>query len=185
MIGRAIAERYAKVFYDLNMPRKILEKGLAELNTFLFILEKQPRFAAFLKAPQIDPKEKHKILKKTFGGRFEESLINFIAYLIEKKRLGYLNQILKEYGYLVDEHLGLWKAELTTAVPLNEEMENKLRQKLEEVYKKKIVIHTEIDPEIIGGAILIVANEMADWSVKGRLKSLKEGLLDTRGVKGT
>src|SRR6188768_866277 len=137
MIGRAIAERYAKVFYDLNAPRKKLEQGLAELNAFLFILEKQPRFAEFLKAPQIDALEKQQMLKKAFGGKFEESFINFIAYLIQKKRLSYLTQIMKEYGFLVDEYLGVWKAELKTAVPLSEEMEKKLRQKLEEVYKKK------------------------------------------------
>lgn len=177
MIGRAIAERYAKVFHDLNMPQKKLEEGLAELDAFHFILEKQPRFAEFLNAPQIDAQEKQKILKKALGGKFGESFINFIAYLIEKKRLQQLPQILREYRLLVDEHLGLWRVELKAPMPLSGDMENTLKKKLEEVYKKKILLHTEIDPDIIGGAILIIANEMVDWSVKGRLKKMKEELL--------
>ena len=182
MIGRAIAERYAKVFYDLNVPHKKLEKGLAELDAFLFILEKQPKFAEFLNAPQIDAQEKQTLLKKSLGGKFDVIFINFIAYLIDKKRLAYLAQIKREYKFLVDDHLGLWQVNLKAPMPLSEEMEATLKRKLEEVYKKKVLIHTEIDPEIIGGAILVIGNEMADWSVKGRLKKMKEELLtyDTR-----
>jgi len=182
MMGRAIAERYAKVFYELNAPRQKLEQGLAELDAFVFILHQQPQFAEFLNAPQIEAHEKQKMLKKIFGNKFEETLINFISYLIEQKRLSFLSQILREYGLRVDEHLGVWRVDLKTAVPINEEIETQLRKKIEDVYKKRVVIHTEVDPSIIGGAILVIANEMADWSVKGRLKNLKEELLayDTR-----
>lgn len=177
MIGRAIAERYAKVFYDLNAAAKTLEQGLAELSAFAFILEKQPRFAEFLIAPQIDAEDKRALLKKALKEKFSLKFINYIAYLIEKKRLSYLRQILKVYSLLVDEYLGVWKAELKTAVPLSETVEKNLRDKLEEVYKKKVTVLNVVDPEIIGGAILIVGNEMADWSVKGRLKNMKEELL--------
>lgn len=177
MMGRAIADRYAKVFYDLYASREKLELGLAELDAFVFILNQQPQFAEFLNAPQIEAHEKQKLMKKIFGNKFEETFINFISYLIEQKRLSFLSQILKEYGLLVDEHLGVWRVGLKTAIPISEKLETELRQKIEDVYKKKVVIHTEVDPNIIGGAILVIANEMADWSVKGRLKNLKEELL--------
>jgi F-type H+-transporting ATPase subunit delta len=177
MIKRALALRYSKALYDLDSPKGQLEKRVADFDFLLKTLKNQPKLLKFLEAPQITLQEKEKVLQACFSGKFDPTLFHFLSFLIEKGRFGYLSQIALEYRLMVDEALGIWEAEIVTAVPIEKEYEEQLKAKLEKFYQKKVKIKKEIDQKIIGGAVLIIANEMIDWSVAGRLKKLKEYLL--------
>lgn len=177
MIKRSIALRYAKALFDLDQTKENLEKRLKHFATLQKLLEKQPKLLHFLQSPQIRLADKERVLKACFKNEFDALFFHFFFYLIEKRRLNDLSQIAIEYHAMVDEFLDVWEAKITTAVPLDSETEQKLRRKLEGFYHKKVNIKKEVNPKIIGGAILVVANEMIDWSVAGRLKRMKENLL--------
>lgn len=179
MIKRTIALRYAKALFDLDHSKENLEKRCKNFNLLQELLEKNPKLRNFLKAPQIEAVEKEKLLQSLLKNEFDKDFFNFLIYLIENRRLNYLTQIGLEYRLIVDQFLNIWEAKITTAVPLEAETEAKLKQKLENFYHKKVKINNVIDPKIIGGAILVVANEMIDWSVANRLRKMKEDLLAT------
>ena len=96
--------------------------------------------------------------------------------MIHKGRLSNFGLIANEYKLMVNEYLGIWEADIVTAIPMDDESEAKLKQKVEEDFNKKMILNKKIDPKIIGGVILVIANEMLDWSVTGRLRKLKEKL---------
>ncbi len=178
MIQHAVALRYAKAQFNSDLAQGILEKGLDNFDSFLDFLKENPKVTKFLEAPQINLEDKKKALESIFKNKFEDSFFHFLFYLIEKGRLNYIAQIVQEYRLMVNQQLGIWEAKIITAVPLTPGIETTLKEKLENFYEKKIKLNKEIDPSIIGGAILVVANEMIDWSVKERLKKMKENLLE-------
>jgi F-type H+-transporting ATPase subunit delta len=178
MIKRGIALRYSKAQFNSDLASGNLEKKLEIFEIIQDVFKKNPDLIKFLEAPQISFEDKKIALESLFQKKLDASHYHFLFYLIEKRRLRYLGQIAQEYRMMVNQHLGIWEAKIITAVPLTPEIEKTLKEKLENFYRKKIKLNKEIDPNIIGGAILVVANEMIDWSVKGRLKKMKENLLE-------
>lgn len=184
MIKRAMALRYSKALFNENLAPKKLEERLENFAQVCAICKKNPDLVNFLKAPQIDLEEKKKVLHAIFQDRLDAFFYHFLFYIVEKQKLSYLHQIAFEYRLMVNQQLGIWEAKIITAIPIEPEIENVLKAKLEKFYHKKIKLYKEIDPKILGGAILIVANEMIDWSVRERLKKMKDNLMASRSENG-
>ena len=176
MIKRALALRYAKALFDMDLAKDNLEKRLTHFDLILDLLRKHPKSMKFLASPQILLEEKKHALETNLRDKCDSSFFHFLFFLIENGRLSSLKQIAEEYRMMFDKHLDIWEAKIVTAVPIGPDIEEGLNKKLENYYQKKIKIVKEVDPKIIGGAILIFANEMIDWSVKRRLKKMKESL---------
>lgn len=177
MIQEALAIRYAKALFDLDPSKENREKRLNNLVSFIESLHNNPKLLEFLASPQILQEEKRELLREIFQDRMDPPFFHFLFLLIDKGRLNYLKQIEREYRKMLDEYLGIWEATLVTAVSVGSDVEKEMQRKLENYYKKEIKIKSEVNPQILGGAILIHGNEMVDWSVKERLKKLKEQLL--------
>jgi F-type H+-transporting ATPase subunit delta len=180
MINRTVSKRYAKVLFDLDRNKDFLALRLEHFGQIIKILNENPNLRRFLQAPHIVQEEKRKILQEIFKEKFDPQFWNFLGFLIRKGRFDNLSHISTEYKLLVDEYLGLWEADITTAVPIDAECEAKLKAKMEKDFHKKIKLNKTVDPKLIGGAILVISNEMFDWSVIGRLRKLKENLIETQ-----
>lgn len=177
MIGDDIAKRYATVLFNLDTSQEMIEKIVEEFKSFLAILKDHPLLLEFYSAPQISKEEKKKITETIFKDKLQRPFLLFISYMIEQERVKDFPSIFHSYNKIVNDHLGIWEAKIITAIPLEQDVEDKLRQKLEKQYHKKIKINTALDPHILGGAILLVENEMIDWSLANRLKKIKDHLL--------
>lgn len=180
MIKRTIAVRYAKALFNLDSAHENLEKRLEDFKALQLLLEKQQKLLKFLKSNQITWIEKEKIFKSCLIDKIDPLFFHFLLCLIQRKRLNYLDQIALEYRLMASKHLKVGEAKIITAVPMESETEENLRRKLEGFYHKKMNIEKKIDSKIIGGAVLVIGNELIDWSVINRLKKLKEDLLSTR-----
>lgn len=176
MIGRNIAPRYAKALFEMSSINNSFDRTLEDFDLTTRVFQDNPRLITFLKTPQLSFEDKKKVIGESFKGKFSLLFMNFLLLLIRNGRIDSLMQIEREYCVLVNQFLKIWEADIVTAVPIDDESEAKLKKKLEEVFHKKIKINKKIDPKILGAAILIMENEMLDWSVTGRLRKLKDYL---------
>ena len=180
MIAVEVASRYARALFDLASSQAELENHQFEIEAFVEALKKNPRLRTFLSAPQIKKEEKRKVLQATLAGKTDEKFLNFLYFVLEKGRMNFLEGIAREYHRRVKENLGVLEASLITAVPAGQQLKEKLKAKLERNYQRKIEMKEKVDPLILGGVILVLANQVLDWSVRDRLASLKENLLAVR-----
>lgn len=180
MIDYSISTRYAKVLFDLDCAKGNLDRRLEDFDSIINVFNHHPKLLKFLKSPQIVLKDKKKLLLDSLKENFDLMFINFLSYLIQKGRLGHLVSIGNVYRILANEYLERWEADIVTAVPIDTESEEKLVKKLQKLFHKKINLKNKIALNIIGGAILIISNQMLDWSVTGRLRKLKEKLNATQ-----
>jgi len=179
MIKRGIALRYSKALFEMDKSEATLKKRLAYFQLLQNLLKANPKLEKFLQSPQIDKQNKEELLLSIFNKDADPPFLLYLMNLAQMRRLDYIDQIAMEFHLMVDEFLNIWEAKIITAVPLEEQTGMMLKKKLEDFYKKKIKITNEINPKIIGGAILLANNEMIDWSVASRLKEIKENLLKT------
>jgi F-type H+-transporting ATPase subunit delta len=180
MTDRRISLRYVKALFELDRKNAVLEKRLLDFEIITKVFSDNPKLMRFLNSPQIDLKRKKKLLFDSLKNTFEPSFLNFLFHLLDKQRLMLLGLIADEYKFMVNEHLGIWEGDIVTAVPIDDKNEAKFKETLKEKFHKKILLSKKVDPKIIGGVILIVGNEMLDWSVTGRLKKLKETIMATK-----
>ena len=80
------------------------------------------------------------------------------------------------YQRLLDSYRGIEQAEVTTAVPLDDEDKPRLEEYLGAIVGKKVVLKPEIDSSLIGGVIARVGGKLLDGSTRSKLEALKREL---------
>jgi len=102
--------------------------------------------------------------------------LNLARLLVARGSIGQAKQIAEEYQRLLDEHHGVIKANVITAVPLDDADKNKLAANLGQVVGKKVDLTATVQPDILGGIIARVGGKLLDGSTRSRLAQLKRQL---------
>lgn len=132
----------------------------------------------FFSSPQISLRQKKDVLKKVFESQIDQKFLSFLSLLLQKNLFKYIPEIFTQFRQLVHEKLGLMDVHLVTATPIDASVQEQLIHKLEHIYKKKMFLTQKIDPKLIGGGILTVADKMIDFSIRDKLNHLKQTLLN-------
>jgi F-type H+-transporting ATPase subunit delta len=67
-------------------------------------------------------------------------------------------------------------ATVVAPVPLTEQQEERLAATLQRIYARPIALHVEVDPDIKGGLVIKVGDEIIDGSATGRIDELRRRL---------
>lgn len=102
--------------------------------------------------------------------------LNLFRLLRSKARLALGPSIASYFTELVDAERGVVRARLRTAVPLDEQQVAGFRQRLAAQTGATVELEAEVDPEIMGGAILQVGDQLIDGSTRRRLQRLRQEL---------
>ena len=129
----------------------------------------------FLESPKIHFEAKSKLLSEHMKG-VNPLVLNLVLMLISRGRLNIIGEIAAEYQRLLRSSRGVELAEVTTAVPLAKEDEQKLARQLGRIVGKKIEIKADINPGIIGGFTARIGDRLLDGSTRGKLAALKKEL---------
>ncbi len=167
------ATRYSKALFEMEGPK---EERLGVLQGLLDAWKKNPEILTVLISPKISLKDKADLLDKATDDGKDKILHSFFNLLLVSNRCKSIPAIIIDYRKQVMQSLGVVEATIRTAVPLDPSEKEKLQKKLEATYKKKIMMKELIDPRVIGGAILSVGNNVIDFSVRGRLETLRKEL---------
>lgn len=175
------AEAYAQSLLELaNEQQSQAESIGKELSAVREIVVQNPTFAQFLADPGISQAERDATIKKIFGGRVSQLMMNFLGVLNAKGRARLLSQIADAYDDLLDEQLGKIEVDVTVAQTLTDEQLQTVRQRVSTALKKDAVVHQYVDDSIIGGLVLRVQDRLIDASVKYQLEAMREQLLAAR-----
>ncbi|MBI4267460.1 MAG: ATP synthase F1 subunit delta, partial [Chloroflexi bacterium] len=91
-----------------------------------------------------------------------------------KDRLSMAGEIADEYQRLLSAYQGIEEAEVTTAIPLDDEDRQSLEKRLEAIFNKKIVVRADVDSSLIGGVVARIGGKLLDGSTRSRLQALKK-----------
>lgn len=167
---------YARALLDLEDSQEHLNKHLESLEKVAAVLESNPKFAKLLSAAHIPLQQREDVLKQAFQAIDDEKVYRLLLLLLKRKEIGYLSLIAKEYRQLVMEKLSFLETTIVSVQPLKAQLQEKLKNKFEAAFKKKIEFKQQLDAAIIGGVIIIFYNKMLDLSVRGRLLQLEKYL---------
>lgn len=169
---------YAEALFEAARERDELEQVLEDLKDFVGALEESEELRLFYFGAQVPEREKRRALDALTEG-LALSARNFLKVLSDNGREEILEEVLLRYEDLVKEHLGRVEVEVTTAVELSEEELGRIKERLASLLEgREVILDTKVDPEILGGAVFRFGGRMVDGSLRGRLMSLREEMLE-------
>jgi F-type H+-transporting ATPase subunit O len=165
--------RYATALYSAASKQKALDTVEKDLINFQGFLKKDATLIEFIKDPSIKRKDKVEVFKAIGSkGNMNPATGNLLMLLAENGRLSKINVIINLYKLLMAANRGEVICEVITANPLDAETKTKLESTLKRLVKKgqTILLTTKVDPTIIGGMIVSVADKYIDMSVASKIK---------------
>jgi F-type H+-transporting ATPase subunit delta len=100
--------------------------------------------------------------------------------MIENKKVYYLDEVYRLFREMILDEKNTTVAEVETAYPLSDEQKNLLIKSLENQYSKKIKIDEVINQSLLAGIKISINNEVTDYSVRYKLNSMKEQIINNR-----
>lgn len=168
-----VARVYAETLFRRASERGAVDAVDESLCSFAELLDDRPDLAAFLGAPQIDAEDKRDFVRRVFGESLHPIVLNFLSLVIEKHRETVLEEIVSAWSTLLDDRAGRQSATVTTAVPIDATLLEKVRRALEETSGKTIRLDHEVDRSLLGGVVIRAGDTVIDGSLRTRLKTLK------------
>ena len=133
----------------------------------------------FLESPRVSVTQKRELLGRAFQDRVPTLFLRFLQTVVTKGRQLLLPEIATEYRALLDEAEGRVHARVTFARPVSDAERDAVAAGLSKRLGKEVVPHVTINPEIIGGVVVRVGDQVMDGSVRRRMRLLRERLLRT------
>jgi len=127
------------------------------------------RVASLLDNPRVTAAELAELVIGIAGPQLGEHGQNFVRTLAANHRLAYLPEISARFELLKDAAEGVADVTVTSAAALDEARQKKFTAALEKRLKRKVRLHCEVDPGLIGGAILRAGDLVIDGSLSTRL----------------
>ena len=97
---------------------------------------------------------------------------NFVKVLAENDRLSLLPEIDAQFETLKANAEGTLEATITSAQPLTQAQVDDLVAGLKAKFNRAVNVQVAVDPELIGGAVIAIGDQVMDGSVKGRLQRM-------------
>lgn len=177
MRGTRAAQRYAKAILSLAKDKNSAEAVNKDMNTISATVLNSRDLENMLTSPVI----KNSIKKSALLEIFKETdaiTKGAIDILLENGRIDILHIVAKQYIIQYNELNNMKQAVVTTAVPLDTELEAKVLEKVKELTGSKATLKNVVDEDILGGFVLRVGDLQYDASVARNLARLERELKD-------
>jgi ATP synthase F1 delta subunit len=168
-----IARVYGDALFDVASEEGKIDEIRSELGEFADALDSDRDLQVFFFSPYFSSQEKREGIEKAIDGASDE-FQNFLALLAEKHRMPAIFRIRRYYDELWAEENKRLEVRLTSAVPLDEAVVNRVGEEIEKQTDRKIDLEADVDEEILGGLVLRVGNMVLDASLREKLNRLRK-----------
>ena len=182
--NNTVARPYAQAAFEVAQ-----ETGtLAELSESFAAAKEllgDGQVAEFLATPTLTDAQRLEFLQGLFarlvgdGSVFaggSEHGTNFFRLLLENGRVAALPEIAERFEALKAKVENTVDAVITSATPLSDEQQRAMAQALQEKLGRDVRVTTEIDENLIGGAVIRAGDVVIDGSLRARLDGLANAL---------
>jgi F-type H+-transporting ATPase subunit delta len=168
-----IAEVYARSLFEVASEHDQLDVVREQLGAFSDALEQDRELSVFFFSPYFSTQEKQDGLSRVLVDA-DPTIVNFLELLIEKHRMPVLFRIRREYDALWERANRVLPVEITSAVELDEQTVKGIGDRIGEETGQKVELTARVQPEILGGVVLRVGNQILDASIRNRLERLRQ-----------
>ena len=175
-----IASRYALALLKIAREGQVQANYLTCLETLLAMLTNDPTLSHFLGNAFYDQESKFLLIDQVLPKSTWYDLGDFLKVIVKKRRMPFLNDIIKAAMLLLEEDLKTRSGIVYSIAPLTDKQMALLQEAISDYLQIPVTLTNEVDASMLGGIRLDVNGKVFDASILSRLSSLRQTLL-TRG----
>jgi len=156
------------------------EKGLDQLEDDLFrferILEADGEVAALLDEAAADSGRRVALLDSLVSGKITPTTLALLQHAVASQRKRSITLAIDDLLEKATGRQNRSVARVVSAVPLSDKQQERLAKALTRIYGRAISVRTALDPNIEGGLVVRVGDEVIDGSVASRFAEARSAL---------
>ena len=177
--ARHVSRVYAEALYKAAQDKGQLDEALADLEGLaLGVFKEDPGLELFFSSASIAKERKAEVIARAFEGRASSSFASFLGVLNGHDRLDMVRPIAAAFRALFDKRHRRMAVQAVSAVPLTDSERERLKAELHAAGGMEPLLQETVDPAILGGLIVRVDDWVYDASVRTRLESIKDQLIE-------
>ncbi len=172
---------YAGILFDAASDRGGLEAVLevwSQMEAVIGAMRADMGLASTLSDPDAADDVRYELAKGAFGA-CEPELGEVLAVMAQRRDLDLLPRVLEALNGLMAEKLDTVVVDVTTVVPLDDELRRIIKEKTEADLGANVVLREHIDKAILGGIIMSTGEKRIDASIISQLNHARNVLKET------
>lgn len=153
---------------ETDQEQRILEEGMQLVE----ILKAEPDFRKFILYPGIGAAEKKEVIRSIFEGRICRELLNFLFILVDKRRAGRFEGIMKTYKHLLEKEEGVLYGTVLSVIGLDDMRISELEAEVSRLLQTNVRLTNELDPGLMAGVKVFIDGRVIDASYRRRLDEI-------------
>ena len=179
-----VARPYARAAFEVARENDALDELSVSFAAARELLG-DGQVAEFLATPTLSDEQRLEFLQGLFAKVVGEGSVfaggslhgtNFFKLLLENDRVAALPEIADRFEALKAKVENSVDAVITSAAPLSEKQQQDMVESLKERLGREVRVSTEIDENLIGGAVIRAGDVVIDGSLRARLDGLANAL---------
>lgn len=131
---------------------------------------------ALMEAARSEGRANADLVQWQHARKFSPEVLETLAAMQREDDLDLVSQVAKQYKEYLDAEDKTVSVTVTTAVPLDDDLREKVRAKAEADLKAPVYLVERVDPSIIGGIMLEARGKRYDVSVRAQLANIRKTL---------
>lgn len=174
----SVASRYARALVDVILEHHIDgDAARQQLKAMVDAVHESLELRRVWESPAVPPKQKRAVLDAIAAKIGAVQVIrNFMAVIIDHRRIGMLDDIVRVFEAELDAQLGFAEVRVSSARALSPEEQREIEARVERMTGKKIRASYVAKPELLGGIVVRVGDTIYDGSVRGQLEKMRQEL---------
>tara|TARA_B100000424_G_scaffold271496_1_gene274492 strand:+ start:3243 stop:3797 length:555 start_codon:yes stop_codon:yes gene_type:complete len=178
-LSLSVNNSYSQALYELVDEEKVVDKVEQEANAFIKLISESQEFLNLIKDPRNTQSEQTDAISVICQSyKINETFTKFLKFLISKRRLFFLDKILKDFILICSNKRGEIIAKLTAAKELSSSEIENIENSLKVNFGSNLKLKFSYDPNLLGGLIVQVGSIMIDTSLKSKLQQIENKMIE-------
>ena len=170
-------DAYAAALFEVARAESALETVEDELFRVARTFEANEELRSTLTNPEIPVERRLGIVEELLGGGRASPITNaLVSFVVGAGRSRDLPAIIDKLVERAADERQEVVAEVRTAIPLDDQLKERLAAALSSATDKRVSIKSVVDPSVLGGVVARIGDTVFDGSVRHRLDQLKEAI---------
>lgn len=163
-----IARPYALAAFEFAVSQGTMPAWEAMLNAASLVTQDQ-NVQQLLTIPNVTARQLVNMYSEVLAKLLNPEMMNFLQLLAENDRLSVLPDIAELFKSYRAEQERKLNVRVTSAVQLSDSYQQKLIDLLTKRLHRQVTLECDVDPNLLGGAIITAGDTVIDGSVRGKL----------------
>lgn len=175
MVEDRIGYRYAQSVFGLVIEKDLLDATQADMALIHQVVADNRDLWLLLQSPVVHGSKKLVVLDLVFAAHYQSEITPLLVQMVVRKgRERYLPQVTEAFLQMCDDHRGIVRGVLTSAIPLPADMQQEIQAVVQQDMGKELILETREDPSLVGGFTLRIGDRLFDGSILSALRRMRQ-----------